>query len=238
MFYYELIDHYVDNYPFYMPEDLLSYAEPVLSEEEAAYKEFIENLEVTADTYKPRYGHECANENKGKRLKDFSFMTEDDKYMLEYYKNRPAHQADILKDFEGTEAEKLWRRFRKFDSIGHISVPMIYKYLVEGIEEIGVELTELEMAELLGKFAAAHNNSHLWCLFGWTPNGLREAFGGTYPTDEVDDDTLDAFMDWDDIEDDSEDDIFDDDWIPIEADKEDETDLQRRMRERGLRLID
>ena len=36
MFYYELIDHYVDNYPFYMPEDLLSYAEPVLSEEEAA----------------------------------------------------------------------------------------------------------------------------------------------------------------------------------------------------------
>ncbi len=236
--YYELIDNYVDNYPFFIPDNLLSYAEPMLSEEETSLKEFIENLEVTADYSRSRHGHEYPCENKGKRLKDFSFMTESEKYLLDYYKNRPARQAEIMEECSGTVAEKLLRKFTRMDAIGRVPVAMIYKYLLEELEETGVELTEDEMAQLLGKFAAAHNNSHLWCLFGWTPNGLREAFGGSFVDDEAENELLDGNMDWDGIEDSIDEEDFDDNWIMDEADSEQETDLQRRMRERGLRLID
>lgn len=238
MSYYDLIDSYSDNYPFFIPDNLLSYAEPMLSEEETSLKEYIENLEVTADSSRSRYGNEYPCENKGKRLKDFSFMTESEKYLLDYYKNRPARQAAIMEECSGTVAEKLLRKFTRMDTIGRVPVAMIYKYLLEELEETGVELTEDEMAQLLGKFAAAHNNSHLWCLFGWTPNGLREAFGGSFADDEAENELLDGNMDWDGIEDSVDEEDSNDNWIMDEADSEQETDLQRRMRERGLRLID
>lgn len=240
--YYELIDWYRDNYPFYIPENLLDYAEPVLSEEELAFQEYIENLEVTADTSASRYGHEHPCENKGKRLKEFSFQTESEKFLIDYYKNRPARQAAIMQECSGTEAEKLLRKSRFLDTIGREPVEMIYKYMIEELIEVGVQPDDRMMGELLGKFAAAHNNSHLWCLFGWTPNGLREAFGGSYPTDEIEDDELERHLKLEDLigymDDDVDDEDFDTDWIPVQADEENETDLQRRMRERGLRLID
>ncbi len=243
LLFYDLNDSYSDNYPFYIPEDLLSYAEPIVSEEEKALQEFIENLEVTSDTCVSRHGREYPCENQGRRLKDFSFMTDSEKYLIEYYKSRPVRQAELLQECSGSEAEKLLRKFKKMDTIGRVPVPMAYRYLLEELAEVGVQLTEDEIADLLGKFTAAHNSSHLWCLFGWTPIGLREAFGGSYYQNDYNaDEVLDEHMNLadfpDSIEDEMDSDDFVDNEMPVEAEEKHETDLQRRMREHGLKLIE
>lgn len=230
----DLVDSYNEGIPNFVPQNLLEYANPVPSKEETDLLDFLNELEVTADMSIIPYGSEYPCENKGKRLKEFSFLTKDEKYMLEYYEKQPKMKEAYLAELSGTEAEKIMRMLKKYDTIGKRSGPEIFRQIMEELDEVGVELTDEQFATLFFKATVLHNSSHLWCLFGWSPNELRkEMTGEDDEFSKLDLATLLAGIDAE-----SEDDDLDADWIPVQVDEVDETDLQRRMREHGFRLID
>ena len=43
---------------------------------------------------------------------------------------------------------------------------------MEELSEVGVELTEKQLNQLLNLVMACHNSNHLWCLAGWSPQDL------------------------------------------------------------------
>ncbi len=162
----------LDGRPYCLPDDLLSFADPVPTPEETALLSFLGNLKSTADICKPKYGRSCPNENKGKKLSAFSFLNALERSELEYYENRPAILADLKKDSSGTEAEKILRLFKRGENIDPGDMTRHLEYMTEELEEVGVRLTEQQLKKLLGLVTAFHNNSHLWGLSGWKPVDL------------------------------------------------------------------
>ena len=166
--FYRLMENMEDR-PYCIPDDLLSYAHPVPVREETDLLSFLENLESTADICKPRFGRSCPNENKGKKLDAFSFLNSEERFDLEYYKNRPSQLAELMEDCSGSEAEKILRHFKRGENINPSAMTKHLEYITEELEEAGVCLTDKQLEKLLELVSAFHNNSNLWGLSGWKP---------------------------------------------------------------------
>ena len=106
--FYALMDE-LGNQPYCVPEYFLSYAVPSASAEESALSNFIGNLESTAKECAPKQRKTYPNENRGKKLSEFSFLNLDEQFNLEYYKKVPATYSALLEEYSGTEAEKIMR---------------------------------------------------------------------------------------------------------------------------------
>lgn len=48
------------------------------------------------------------------------------------------------------------------------------QYITNELAEVGVQLNEDQLQELLDKLMTFHNHSHLWCNRGWTPDELHK----------------------------------------------------------------
>ena len=117
----------LDDRPYCLPDDRLSFANPVPIQEETDFLSFLGNLKSTADICKPKFGRSCPNENKGKKLSAFSFLNSEERFDLEYYKNRPGQLAELKEDCSGTEAEKT---LRHSFYIFHFATPVSCHYTV------------------------------------------------------------------------------------------------------------
>ena len=117
----------------------------------------------------PKFGRSCTNENKGKKLSAFSFLNSEERFDLEYYKNRPGQLAELKEDCSGTEAEKTLRHFKRAENINPSAMTKHLEYITEELEEAGVCLTDKQLEKLLKLVSAFHNNSRLWGLSGWKP---------------------------------------------------------------------
>lgn len=168
----------VEDRPYCLPDDLLSFAQPVPSQEETELLSFLKNLKSSADVCKPRHGKPYPNENKGKKLGDFSFLNSTERFDLEYYKNRPGQLTEILEDYSGSEAEKILRHFKRGENIAPGEATRHLEYITEEIEEAGVRLTKKQLEKLLELVTAFHNNSRLWGMAGWKPAELFQAYAG------------------------------------------------------------
>lgn len=169
--FYLLMDN-LDDRPYCLPEDLLSFAKPIPTPEEKDLLSFLGNLKSTADMCKPRFGQPCPNINKGKKLNEFSFLNADERFELEYYKNRPGQLADIKEECSGTEAEKILRLFKRAENIEPGAMTKHLEYVTEELEEAGVCLAEKQLEKLLKLVSDFHNNYRLWGLSGWKPVDL------------------------------------------------------------------
>ncbi|MBO7423566.1 MAG: hypothetical protein J6T99_09320 [Oscillospiraceae bacterium] len=159
----------LDDRPYCLPDDLLSFANPVPIREETDFLSFLGNLKSTADICKPKFGRSRPNENKGKKLSAFSFLNSEERFDLEYYKNRPGQLAELKEDCSGTEAEKTLRHFKRAENINPGAMTKHLEYIMEELEEAGVCLTDKQLEKLLKLVSAFHNNSRLWGLSGWKP---------------------------------------------------------------------
>ena len=171
--YYHMMDQ-LGRQPFYIPDDLLSYAEPKPVREETALLNFLNDLKVTADQCIPPYGDPYPCENKGKRLNEFSFLTKDELFELEYIAKKPEIVKMLEKEFSGTEAEKLIRAHKRSENIGALAFTDNIRFLTQELEEVGVQLTEKELKQLLQLLNDYHNHTHLWCIRGWAPSELHK----------------------------------------------------------------
>ena len=176
--FYALMDE-LGNQPYCVPECFLSYAVSSASAEESVLSNFIGNLKSTAKECAPRQRKSYPNENRGKKLSEFSFLNLDEQFNLEYYKKVPATYSALLEEYSGTEAEKIMRSYRRTENIGHLrTTDMIQNVLIE-LCEVGVCLTETQHSTLMRLMMQYHNGSRLWCLRGWTPNELAAMHGNT-----------------------------------------------------------
>lgn len=178
--FYSLMDE-IDDKPYCVPDDFLCYADPVLSEYETALLDFFANLESTTDECAPKHGRSVPNEHKGMKLNEFSFLNSDERFELEWQK-RPSAKAVFLEDCSGTVAEKILRFYKRSENIGRMSPTKTLQWLVDELEETGVEMTQEKMERLMRLTTDYHNNSRLWCLSGWKPNELATMYRGNGPT--------------------------------------------------------
>ena len=160
--------------PYYVPEDMLAWKEPVPLKEETALLTFLGELVSTADEVTPQYGDPYPNENKGKKLKDFSFLTSHEQIEIDLMK-RPEEKEKFLKEISGNAAEKLMRSFKLNAHLGIHNPAENLKHLTEGLDEAGVQMDENQFSQLIQLTMDFHNNSHLWCNAGWTPADLFRA---------------------------------------------------------------
>ena len=176
--FYALMDE-LGNQPYCVPEYFLSYAVSSASAEESVLSNFIGNLKSTAKECAPKQRKTYPNENRGKKLSEFSFLNLDEQFNLEYYKKVPATYSALLEEYSGTEAEKIMRSYRRTENIGYLrTTDMIQNVLIE-LCEVGVRLTETQHSTLMRLMMQYHNGSRLWCLRGWTPNELAAMHGNT-----------------------------------------------------------
>lgn len=176
--FYALMDE-LGNQPYCVPECFLSYAVSSASAEESVLSNFIGNLKSTAKECAPKQRKTYPNENRGKKLSEFSFLNLDEQFNLEYYKKVPATYSALLEEYSGTEAEKIMRSYRRTENIGYLrTTDMIQNVLIE-LCEVGVRLTETQHSTLMRLMMQYHNGSRLWCLRGWTPNELAAMHGNT-----------------------------------------------------------
>ena len=176
--FYALMDE-LGNQPYCVPECFLSYAVSSASAEESVLSNFIGNLKSTAKECAPRQRKSYPNENRGKKLSEFSFLNLDEQFNLEYYKKVPATYSALLEEYSGTEAEKIMRSCRRTENVGHLRTTDMIQDVLTELSEAGVRLTETQHSTLMRLMMQYHNGSRLWCLRGWTPNELAAMHGNT-----------------------------------------------------------
>lgn len=167
------------DHPYCVPDNFLSYAAPSASAEEKSLVDFIGNLESTAAECSPRRRKTYPNENRGKKLNEFSFLNLSERFNLDYYKKTPATYSALLEEYSGTEAEKIMRRHRRAENIGRLHTTEIIQNLTDELHEVGVRLTEKQQDTLMQLMMQYHNGSRLWCLRGWKPNELADMHGNS-----------------------------------------------------------
>ncbi len=171
--FYALMDSAI-HYPYYIPDDILAYEEPVPSYAEKAFLTFIGQLRVTAKVVEDGLGqfHPC--EHRRKLLKDFSFMNSIEREVAESLKKTPKKLAEFMEMVSGSVAEKIVRNFKREDRIGLVQIMALFKEVMNELEEVGVRVTENQLQRILRLLMDFHNSLNLWCLAGWSPKGLGE----------------------------------------------------------------
>ena len=168
--------------PYYNPEDILTFASGQLSKEDIKLLTFLNELTVTADQCRPPYGDPYPCENRGKRLKDFSFLNFEERFEEEYLAKRHGALEYFMESVAGTEAEKILRQYRFSENIDAAGFDDNIESVMQELAEAGVELSDKQTQELLQLFMDHHNNSHLWSLSGWSPADLARLYKPGTPT--------------------------------------------------------
>ncbi len=157
-----------------VPKDFLSYATPTVTAEDKALEDFLGNLKSTAKECTPAYGKAYPNENRGKRLREFSFLSQSEQFQLEYHTKPSIHTVLEERSHQGTVERLLWQ-FKRDEKIGMLSPTETLQNLTSYLSEAGVRLTTGQLNRLLTLTTDWHNQSRLWCIWGWTPLELAAA---------------------------------------------------------------
>ena len=171
VWFYDLMEN-LSPHPYYIPDDFLSYASPDTEPAQKELLSFLENLRSTAKQCVPPHGEPYTNENKGKRLKEFSFLSSDEKFDLSYYSKKPAIINEIMQKNQCSAAEKLCRRFCFRENVNCLETTELIGFIFEDLWEMGVLLTEQQSEKLLKLLTNVHNHCRKWCMCGWSPSDL------------------------------------------------------------------
>ncbi len=179
--YYRLMES-IGREPYFLPGDILQYATRTSSKEEKALMNFLNELQVTAKECHPPYADPYLCENRGKRLKEFSFLNRSERFEEEYLsKHRGSLQA-FKESIAGTEAEKIFRKNWRNENIYPLGFSSQIEDVTDELVEVGVELSQRQLETLVQLLTDYHNHSHLWCLSGWTPSELARQYKSSMPT--------------------------------------------------------
>ncbi len=119
---------------------------------------------------------------KGKRLDSFSFITPDEQFDIDYTKNETTKKAltQEYTELASTKALNLIKRRilegEFFDDVSAVSTR------IETLRrDFGVEMTMATVQKFIALYTELHNTSHMWCMFGWSPNELSAKYGSGRP---------------------------------------------------------
>ncbi len=167
--------------PWYYAKNILDFAEPVLPPEGQFLQTYLGTLKVTASEYAPEHGARVPCENRGKTLNQFSFLNRMERFDESYYASKPAELKHLHEETAGTEAEKIVRQYWQRERIGHIDSSTSLKWVLEELNEVGVELSDKQLNKLVRLLQDFHNGMHLWCALGWRPVDLVSVLPPSMP---------------------------------------------------------
>lgn len=183
---YRLIENALDK-PFFVPENLLEYKEPVPDERKQKLIEWLSVLSCTQKEFETRYGKTYPCAYTGKKLGEFSFISRDDDFELRYqrgeiegHKGNAKYADELEAELNSmTAAERLVRDYTWRSHIGAVKPMDSLKYFMDDLSEMGVLLTEDQANYLIRSLMDYHNHLHLWCNCGWTPAEMTKRIFGS-----------------------------------------------------------
>lgn len=183
--------------PFYVPEDLLKFAEPQEDIRETKLIQWLSGLQCTEKEFEDRLTKKTLPcQYTGKRLGEFSFISRFDDFDLRYEKGElEGHKGNAKRAAElearlysQTAAERLVKNYIVRSKIGsnYARSPLSdIEQITDDLNEMGVALKEKQLRKLLNDLMDLHNHLHLWCNRGWTPEALARysrPAAGAFPT--------------------------------------------------------
>ena len=179
--FYDLVEKQFEK-SYYVPENLLDFAEIKETEEDRKMRTFLGNLRVTAKEVTDAFGNVTKCRHTGKKLKNFSYFNKYEQFEVDYYGGRTAGRKrnekllhEHLERYRGTEAEKLTRKIQFKVTTGFDSPAYFMKSLMEELQEVGVVMDQKQAEEFIQLVYDYNNNSHLMQNRGWKPVELRLA---------------------------------------------------------------
>ncbi len=185
---YRLTESQADK-PFFVTDNLLSFAEERENAEAIALKTFLDNLIVAKREYTTNWGKHIHCEHFGQKLKDFCYYDSFEKMEIENLSkvdkngnNKNAAKLEaLLKELDIPASVKIFNQIKWRTNIGHIPPADFIKYLLDDLEILGVALSEEELHELLNMLNNYNNNTHLLCNRGWKPVDLAHSMTSNGP---------------------------------------------------------
>lgn len=180
--YYKLMEVLKDQ-PFFIPENLLAYKDGMFDEPAQELISFLEKQKCTLQHYTDFEGKEVPCKYTGKRLKDFSFISRDDQFDLDYLQGKLGRRKPDLKQAEELErnlhkynaAQRLVYDLQRESRLGFFGPMDIMKAFFRDAEEMGLVLSEKETKQVIAMIFDLHNHTHQWCIRGWMPSELSHA---------------------------------------------------------------
>ena len=167
--------------PYCVPNDLLSYADNKLVPQEQRLLDFLSDLVSEADLCVPGFGMPYPNENKGKKLGEFSFLTSFERERQEKAKPGSFEDRLIQEALSQSEAEKLFYALRKTINRAFGSPLEDLVFRAEEMKEAGVVFTEASAQTLMNLFEDYNNHVPHWYLKGWSPASVPGGRNVTRP---------------------------------------------------------
>jgi len=181
LFVYDLNDNIDYNNGPYIPtkEELFKYDHDIFyeSNEGKAFVEYISNLKTTGISTNKWTNKKSEiidinnNQTKGKRLKDFIYITSDEQFDIDYYKKR---SEELKKKYSVDTATKLLNKIENYIQINDITKSNDnIKMILDDITLLyGVDLSLDEANEFMGLYMNLINSSHRFVNFGWSAKDL------------------------------------------------------------------
>lgn len=136
-------------------------------------KSFINKLKVSNDSkLLDFYDKPMAT----RRLKNIIYL---ENWQKDYVLNskqewrRKKYSDDYVKPYADVIFETIKREIL-YGNEGATEINNTIKYILNSLQNVDVELNETIIKEFLRLFMDLSNNSHLWCLYGWTPSELAK----------------------------------------------------------------
>ncbi|MGN0425504.1 MAG: hypothetical protein ACI4FY_09325 [Acetatifactor sp.] len=166
--------------PPYVPANFLDYANEIMTKEQEDLLVFLGNLKVSAAEYTYRSGKTYPCGPVGECLKDFEFLHSHERFEVKYLsgeikdgpKRNEKRLAAFLEKCKGPIAARIYRDYIWNLKSGWLEPQRNMEYLLENLEEVGVQLSEADLKELINLLNMTQNTTNLWCNMGWTPSEL------------------------------------------------------------------
>ncbi len=168
---YDICDRQAE-YHYFVPDDVCGFRDDDAAKAEQKLQEYLDDLVSSAETIPEGYSSQIPNPNRGKKLKDFSYVSGDDRFLIEYYSGGHYQKLADMKAAAAScpASRQILEKCRSRDMTGYFSVNKNIELLFRQLEEAGAEADPEEVMHLYQEF---HNTLHMWCMRGWSPMSLH-----------------------------------------------------------------
>ena len=175
--------------PYFIPANLLSYEQVLLTVVEKEAEEILGKLVVTNDKFVTKWKTTIPCANVGKKLSEFDFLNQDEQFRLDYISGKieggpKCDEKKVNQYMEyhaGPENLKLIREYKWKTSTASLYPIEAVDYVLSEIAETGAVISDEERMEVSRILIKIYNTSRLWILRGWQPKQINKT---AHETDE------------------------------------------------------
>lgn len=169
--------------PYHVPDHFLDFQEIPVTKEEQRLLRYVGNLKVIKGVIKESDSDPGKTyEHAGERLDSFCYLSDYEKFYLNYYKNKLLpipRNLNILHALENkfckkNTAVKLVGEYKFLIYVGGRTPAQEFGLFMNDLNEVGADITRKRAEKLASLLFDMYNHSYLWTNRGWPPKLLAE----------------------------------------------------------------